>query len=964
MTDRELLAEYVKHKDQQAFARLVELHIDWVHCCARRLVREASLADDVVQAVFILLAQKAAGLDRQSHLAGWLFRTTRYCAAEALRSQARRQRHEREAAMQRTTVIDQPRWDDLAPELDEAVGQLSSADRDAVLLRFYQGLSLAEVGVAMGTSEEAARKRLARAMDRLRATLAGKGIAACVGGLGVVMAANVSQAAPAGLAQATVAMAHGAASTSASTLAGSVAKTLFWAKLKIAAAVAIVATGVTGATVVGISASSSARTTPAGTPAAQIAAGPVAAAQMVDQSEAARAGVPTVFSYHLLLDAKAADALKAAGQAEASDSKGYAALRIAPSVLHRALIDAQARKVLFAVEPDSMTTPSLTSPIQLIQGGSTVPMSLNWRSEVGDGVLRDSRLQINGGFQWLDRRKDACLLRLVGGEVVWTASARRQADGASRGSFTHTGSLSYQGRLAPGEAMVFISYAEQLDGRTVVHIRTFETARCDDSNDRYLWALDRNTSSWISDGPAGLRNIARQARVWESLAKGDADTISKGWERDLGNGESLSLWFVANPSRWMGCLWDAQGEPARYVAGFLAPDTPQGYRSVVLKLQLPRRPADSPYLFGGAAEKTTTKAILLPAGKRQVTVGIGTGPWQDLGRIEVHGDPLAFGEESEIEMSSVSQDANYIIPTLRCSHPTDVEWMKVVVKKDGTKVFEQGSPGAIVERGDINPQQQQMLNGPLSVKPKDFDHLEIRWRPRKWITFDGFALDPKQAPPENVTDAQLAEADRRLFDMDDQKIQASLAAWRTIPADRTTPKGTMRAVVAAADAGDLKAVQGFLEPQSDDKGKRLNELVSELLVSQQRLPHLLEKQFGRQVTQRTFMGQGRAMEEQLATWDWGEEGTEIAVPTGCLLHKQGDGTWRLALQPGMLQTPPEMVSGTMGLVRGIVAALEDGSCRTVEQVQERFGKAMIDMLDQMAGQAARPATRPATTQPS
>src|SRR5439155_5166470 len=84
-------------KDQRGFSELIRRHIDWIYSCAKRLVRDEHLAEDVTQAVFILLSAKANSIKRESHLPGWLFRSTRYCAVNALKQQSRRQRHEKEA---------------------------------------------------------------------------------------------------------------------------------------------------------------------------------------------------------------------------------------------------------------------------------------------------------------------------------------------------------------------------------------------------------------------------------------------------------------------------------------------------------------------------------------------------------------------------------------------------------------------------------------------------------------------------------------------------------------------------------------------------------------------------------------------------------------------------------------------------------------------------------------------------
>lgn len=263
-TDGELLSEFVRRGSSAAFTELVRRHMDWVYSCARRMLREEELSRDVAQAVFILLAGKAKGLSGQVHLGGWLLRATRYCAANALKQQHRRQKHEQEARIMRHAAglsagkmeeneAEGVDWEAIYPVLDEAVMGLGGADREAVLLRFYRGQTLAEVGAGLGISEEAAKKRVQRAVGKLRGFMTRRGVTVGVGGLAMVMAARVTQAAPAGLVEATVAVSAGTAKAS---VAGALAKAggqlMWWAKAKVAALLVVggVAGVVTGGVVV------------------------------------------------------------------------------------------------------------------------------------------------------------------------------------------------------------------------------------------------------------------------------------------------------------------------------------------------------------------------------------------------------------------------------------------------------------------------------------------------------------------------------------------------------------------------------------------------------------------------------------------------------------------------------------------------------------------------------------------
>jgi RNA polymerase sigma factor (sigma-70 family) len=179
--DRDMLGTYVRDRSEPAFARLVERHLGMVYSACRRMLGDAHAAEDAVQAVFILLAQKAAMLKPGVVLAGWLHNTARYVCSNMKRVEGARRRHEMKAAGQRPTSTSEDHPIDEA-EVDAALGRLGDADRDAVVLRFFQGLSFRDVGVALGISEEAARKRTERGLDRLRDFLAPGATTAAVAG--------------------------------------------------------------------------------------------------------------------------------------------------------------------------------------------------------------------------------------------------------------------------------------------------------------------------------------------------------------------------------------------------------------------------------------------------------------------------------------------------------------------------------------------------------------------------------------------------------------------------------------------------------------------------------------------------------------------------------------------------------------------------------------------------------------
>jgi RNA polymerase sigma factor (sigma-70 family) len=222
--ESQLLREYVATRSEQAFRRLVDRYVNVVYAAARRQVRDADLARDVTQAVFLVLAEKAAELRDDAGpgrppLSAWLLQVTRYAAANAVRARARRARHEQKAAEMATTTNTQRnlQWEHLSPLLDEGMSRLRANDRDVLLLRFFEQKTAREVGEAMGISEDAAEKRITRAVEKLRDFFQRRGVAVSLVALTTTLAANCAEAAPVGLTASIAASAASAATTSATT---------------------------------------------------------------------------------------------------------------------------------------------------------------------------------------------------------------------------------------------------------------------------------------------------------------------------------------------------------------------------------------------------------------------------------------------------------------------------------------------------------------------------------------------------------------------------------------------------------------------------------------------------------------------------------------------------------------------------------------------------------------------------
>ncbi len=247
MTDtQKLLADYAASGSETAFRDLVSRYVDLVYSAAIRLVNgDTHLAEDVTQIVFADLARLARTLSREVMLGGWLHRHTCFVASKTLRGERRRQERERQAVeMNALEDHSAANLAALAPVLDDAVNQLSAEDRAAILLRFFEQHDFKSVGEALGSNEEAARKRVDRALDKLHALLKVRGVTLSGTALATTLAAGSVMAAPAGFALtiSTAALASAAAGTG-TTL--TILQIMGMTKLKVAVITAVVAAGIT-----------------------------------------------------------------------------------------------------------------------------------------------------------------------------------------------------------------------------------------------------------------------------------------------------------------------------------------------------------------------------------------------------------------------------------------------------------------------------------------------------------------------------------------------------------------------------------------------------------------------------------------------------------------------------------------------------------------------------------------------
>ncbi len=235
--DKQLIRQYAAEQSEPAFAELVRRHLKMVYAAALRQVNgDTHLAEDVAQSVFADLARKAGKLQHHGSIAGWLYASTRFVAANAVRGEARRRvREQAVVSMNEMNSNTNAGWNELRPMIDEALGELGEDDREAIVLRYFEAYEFSLVGAALGVSENAARMRVDRALEKLRAVLQKRGMATTGAALGGVLAESSATAVPAQLAAGITGAAMIKAGGTALSSAPSVVKVIAMKKLSLAA---------------------------------------------------------------------------------------------------------------------------------------------------------------------------------------------------------------------------------------------------------------------------------------------------------------------------------------------------------------------------------------------------------------------------------------------------------------------------------------------------------------------------------------------------------------------------------------------------------------------------------------------------------------------------------------------------------------------------------------------------------
>ena len=804
MTEQELLRCYASQRSEAAFAELVRQNANLVYSAARRQTGgDAQLAEDVTQAVFVLLARKAATI--KSPLTGWLIKAAWYAAREARRAATRRQFHERRAAQMRsemTSPAPQPQWEDYAPLLDEALAQLREKDRQAVALRYLRGLSLRDVGAALGTSEDAARKRVDRGLARLRGMLAVKTAVPGIAALSTALLSHGTQAAPPPLVSAIIANGGAAAKGSlAAAAAHKAASALMWAKVKTAAAIAAAALPLAAGTPVAVivlkheltqaspPAVQSAPAEPAAAPPAAATAAPEA------QLEAQAPGVVQLAQWDVLLNDDGTQAIRDLCKPLQTVSRLYDAMFGNGAALRAAVAN------MIAQNNGQIENASLTMEV----AAEPIPNRLEFALQE---VQYDDKNPAVGqpqasleGSVWPSgsvRRIADDRLHL---SLLWAVWFRVSGVGLqARGESSH-GELVYNGDLTAGDALAFIGPIADPSGQAHHHLIVFEAFKAGSV------VRQSNSAWWCLNGPAKTRQWADAARVWSARAASPPASLPAAFVKPLEDQTVVRLVALSRPNQWPLCWWDPQGNA---VSGLNAAEVPplagDSSADLLACVQITPGPQTLRELGFGDATAAAAAALAynvfvpISPGDTELTVGVPSGPWTELDRLPPgQKKHQLVRDQCKIEWHIYEAQPKRLAVNLSTRGKISDQLGWASAESPGWST--DSVPGVVFSRS--------LPGGYGWGGWSSLDQLRLMRRARQWATFAGFAVNPNVTLLAQVSPEDLAALPQRDQKSNPSSTVASLQEkrkiWSAIRPDPTTPMGALRSFLNAVESGDEAA---------------------------------------------------------------------------------------------------------------------------------------------------------------
>jgi len=739
MDDRELLSKFIAGSSPEAFAELVRRNADMVYSSACRQLGDEHLAEDVTQAVFILLARKAKHVRRT--VAGWLVCATCYACRDARKLAARREYHERRAGAMRlgqTREGEQIAWESYAPALDAAMARLGGKDRDAVALRYLRGMSLKDVGASLGISEEAARKRVARSVDRLRALVSAR--TAVPGGpvFAEQIAACATQAAPAKMVAA-ISAAPMLKGTLAAAIAQKTAASMLVANVKIAAILllTLALTGGAAGSIYRVLLLDSGTQQLPPTPPPQLPTTPaIPPAAIVP--ETGIPGVVQLVRWEVVLDDNGAKALGDVVQPVATDSRIFRAALVNGAKL-RKCVDSIRSKGQVTNSPNILAFATESPDGSLALPFSTANYFDDPISEVDYPQLNSLGVFTRPGGNQLHFHLDYRDFRMLPMAKNWTWAN------------PSTVSMVYEGDLTAGDAVAFLGDFTGTNGKTFHCLIVWETFKARSDQLRYF--RQQSVSWWCAHGPSQLRSWADSALAWKSMATHPANQVSPGDENTLEDGKTVRLIGLTRASIGPFCWWDAQGQPVdgptegvglsgdptnKLVAAFEITGPPEEHK-ISRPIQQDDYTPDEPY--------RELSCLSLQREKPNLDIGVLVGPWTDKGHLAWDETLPVAGDKYRVDHRIPFSERDFQTLLAFTGGRDHADFFIAVGPNDVERVPENIPAGILVLQDKSRVPKTESFYGVFRDLPAtDVQYFRLMQRKREWVTFTNVALEPKESP--------------------------------------------------------------------------------------------------------------------------------------------------------------------------------------------------------------------------
>lgn len=713
--DDVLLQRFVAAGDQEAFAGLMAQHLDWVYGAALRQVGNHHLAQDIAQAVFVLLSRKAAGMAKGTRLTGWLFKAVRYAAMNARTTRRRRARHEQIAARSERDERPHDWWERIGPVLDDAVARLSRTDRELVLARFYENRTYDDIARGRGISADGVRKRLTRAVAEM-----GEFLRSRAGELpeefDELMAGKMASVAPAGLA-ATIAASVGGGGASAvvTTMTGKIAKAFWLAKMKVAAAVTagIVAAGTMGTVGVMVMTGRPGSSMPVSATVPAPAAMAAVAPSIPKVAMSAERENAVYVSFVVLADDAATAAVRKLGTPLGETDRGEL-LSVENQTLRKLLRDQWGAGVSEATIGDAIEVhadkprSNMTVIGAYVRGGPTALPDKQWKYQTDDLTVYTARA--------------------AGGRV------QVSMDQKTRGAFYPTTAKApalppavvsrVSGMVALGRSVVYAVPAGMAGPRQwyrLAIVQAYAADAADAARMTHLEGTDPGatmaTKAWLAADARQWVIEARRATLWQQrLAEAD----DAKWVWTLPNGNLIRAECVASPAVSPSLVWSPDGGRVRDVPADLRPWP---------RLQVRMRDAKAEHQW-----------FELRDGATSLTLGAGEGEFKQIATLDLkdRASTTVNGRVYRLELRHGS-----FAPFFDNDPAQEV----VLAQLDAA-----GKPLGKLEGHLWNASHQNAEQRSTHVfwANEGAKSVGVFARPRYWHTFQGIAAQPAAPPPSDA----------------------------------------------------------------------------------------------------------------------------------------------------------------------------------------------------------------------